>query len=67
MEKTNAVHLFDTWFKENGIRKGWFADQLGVDGASISRWLSGSTRPHRAVRKRIEELTSGAVTMDDWQ
>ena len=67
MEKTKAVHLFDVWFKKNGVRKNWFADQLGVDGASISRWLAGSTRPHRAVRKRIEELTNGAVTINDWQ
>jgi hypothetical protein len=67
MEKTKAVYLFDAWFKEKGIRKNWFADQLGVDSASISRWLAGSVRPHRAVRKRIDELTGGAVPIETWQ
>lgn len=66
MEKTKAVMLFDAWFKDQGIRKNWFAEQIGVDGASISRWLSGKVRPHKAVRKRIEELTDGAVPMDAW-
>jgi DNA-binding transcriptional regulator YdaS (Cro superfamily) len=66
MEKSEAVKQFIVWFKESGIRKGWFAEKIGVDNASISRWLSGSVRPHRAVRKRIEELTEGAVNMDAW-
>jgi hypothetical protein len=67
MEKTKAVLLFDAWFKDQGIRKNWFAEQIGVDSASISRWLSGKVKPHRPVRKRIEELTDGAVPMDAWK
>jgi transcriptional regulator with XRE-family HTH domain len=67
MDKTKAVMLFDDWFKSQGIRKNWFAQQLGVDNASISRWLSGKVKPHNAVRKRIEELTDGAVPMEAWK
>ena len=67
MEKSKAVELFAEWFKHQGIKKGWFAEQLGVDGASISRWLSGKVKPHRAVRKRIDELTGGAVPIETWQ
>lgn len=65
--KSKAVDLFEDWFQSNGVRKNWFAEQVGVDSASISRWLSGKVRPHRAVRKRIEELTGGAVPMESWQ
>ena len=67
MEKTKAVTLLNDWFKDHGIRKSWFAEQIGVDGASISRWLSGKVRPHKAVRKRIEELTDSAVPMESWK
>lgn len=67
MKKTEAAILFSEWFKENGIRKNWFAEQLGVDSVSISRWLSGAVRPHRPVRKRIDELTGGAVPMGSWE
>ncbi len=67
MDKAKAVMLFDDWFKSQGIKKSWFAQQLGVDSASISRWLSGKVKPHNAVRKRIEELTDGAVPMEDWK
>ena len=67
MDKAKAVMLFDDWFKSQGIRKNWFAQQLGVDSASISRWLSGKVKPHSAVRKRIEELTDGAVPMEAWK
>ena len=65
--KSKAVDLFEDWFRSNGIRKNFFAAQMGVDSASISRWLSGKVKPHRAVRKRIEELTNGAVPMESWQ
>ena len=61
-----AIDLWQAWFKENGIRKNWFAERLGVDNASISRWLSGAVKPSRPTRKRIEELTDGAVPMDSW-
>jgi len=64
--KRKAVDLFEDWFQSNGVRKNWFAEQVGVDSASISRWLSGKVRPHKAVRKRIEELTDGAVPMESW-
>ena len=67
MDKTKAVMMFDDWFKSQGIRKNWFAQQLGVDNASISRWLSGKVKPHNAVRKRIDELTDGAVPMEAWK
>lgn len=67
MKKAKAVTLLDKWFKMNGVRKNWFAEQIGVDSASISRWLSGKVRPHRPVRKRIEELTDGVVPMDSWK
>jgi hypothetical protein len=67
VDKNKSAMLFAEWFQKNGIRKNWFAEQIGVDSVSISRWLSGSVRPHRPVRKRIEELTDGAVPMDGWQ
>jgi len=66
MTDNKSRHLFKQWFKDSGYRKGWFADQIGVDAASISRWLGGHTRPQRAVRKRIEQLTDGAVPMEGW-
>jgi DNA-binding transcriptional regulator YiaG len=61
-----AIDLFQAWFKENGIRKNWFAVRLGVRSSDISRWLSGKVKPSRPVRKRIEELTEGAVPMESW-
>ena len=67
MKKTQAVASLVAWFDENGIKKGWFAEQLGVDNASISRWLSGKVRPHKAVRKRIDQLTGGQVSIDGWE
>jgi hypothetical protein len=67
MQKSKAVSLLENWFQNEGIRKNWFAKRLGTDSASISRWLSGKVRPHKPVRKRIEELTNGDVPMDAWE
>jgi hypothetical protein len=47
VDKNKSAMLFAEWFQKNGIRKNWFAEQIGVDSVSISRWLSGSVRPFR--------------------
>ena len=67
MGKTKAVMLVGGWFKSQGLRKNWFAQALGVDSGSISGGLAGKVKPHNAVRKRIEELTDGAVPMEAWK
>lgn len=67
MQKSQAALAFAQWFKDNGIMKGWFARRIGVDSATITRWLTGAVRPQRVARKRIDELTDGAVPMEKWE
>lgn len=67
MQKSQSALAFAQWFEENGIRKNWFAKRIGVDNATITRWLTGAVRPQRVARKRVEELTDGAVAMDGWE
>lgn len=62
----NARDNFEKWFRARGVRKNWFAETIGVHNSSLSRWLSGDVTPHLAVRKRIEEMTDGAVKADAW-
>ena len=64
--KMKANEKFDQWFKVNGVRKGWFAAQIGVGSQSISKWVKGTTKPSAMARKVIEEKTGGAVLAEEW-
>jgi transcriptional regulator with XRE-family HTH domain len=45
-----------------------FAEQVGVDPASVRRYLRGDRRPRGRVMERIIEVTGGSVTPNDfWQ
>jgi transcriptional regulator with XRE-family HTH domain len=45
-----------------------FAVEVGVDPASVRRYLRGERRPRGAVMQRIIEVTGGSVTPNDfWQ
>lgn len=66
-EKPEAVNLINNYLKVRGIRKNWFADQIGVRNASLSRWLSGKWTPSPMARKRIADLTNGEVPETSWR
>lgn len=66
-EKPEAVNLINNYLKARGIRKNWFADQIGVRNASLSRWLSGKWTPSPMARKRIADLTDGEVPETSWR
>ncbi len=42
--------------KSRGIRLDWFADQLGVSGASITRWSKGSRTMDRTTAERAAQI-----------
>lgn len=54
------------WLKKEGLRRVHFADQINVDRATISRYVTGARRPDWDVLQRIVERTKGAVTADDF-
>ena len=55
------------WIKQNGITASEFAGRVGVDKATVSRWLgeSEATMPRRETLARIAEVTGGQVTAND--
>jgi transcriptional regulator with XRE-family HTH domain len=56
------------WIKQNGITASEFAGRVGVDKATVSRWLgeSEATMPRRETLARIAEVTGGQVTANDF-
>lgn len=42
-----------------------FAEAVGVDLSTVSRWRSGVRVPSPELAARIEEVTHGAVTAED--
>jgi ribosome-binding protein aMBF1 (putative translation factor) len=66
IQKPAAVSLINLYVQENGIKKAWLADKIGVSNTSFSRWMSGKWKPSRMARKRIEDITGGAVPENSW-
>lgn len=43
-----------------------FGERVGVTQATINRYVSGARFPAPDMIRKIEEATSGAVTVNDW-
>lgn len=53
------------WLIEYGKTQVWFALKLGVSVSTMSRIVRGETMPRAATARKIEQITSGAVTATD--
>jgi hypothetical protein len=58
--------LLAAYLKFNGLMYTDFAPRCDVSPSAVVRWLDGSRCPRRAVRIRIESLTSGKVSRYAW-
>ena len=55
----------EEYLKTSGISQRTFAKRVGISSSSISMWLSGNRNPSTKIMKKIEDLTSGQVTMQE--
>ena len=67
MSKQTGAYLLSAWIEETGRKLKWVAGQLGVEGATLTKWLDGRTYPQRSNRMSIETLTGGAVPVSAWE
>lgn len=58
------------YLKANNESAATFAEKIGVDKSTVSRWLEPTAdrvfRPRWAQIKKIEEVTGGLVTANDF-
>lgn len=54
------------YLKQNHIRKGDFAKKIPVHPTTLYRWISDSCLPGRLAIERINKLTKGQVTQEDF-
>lgn len=54
------------WLKHNRMTPAAFAELLGVDKSTATRWANEETTPRPAQMRAIKEKTGGAVTADDF-
>ena len=55
------------WLDKSRFSRDEFAAKLGITRTSLDRLCRADRRPSLALALRIEEETSGAVTVRDWQ
>jgi predicted transcriptional regulator len=54
------------YLRSADISQTRFAALLGVQQATVSRYISGTKIPSATVVLKIRELSQGAVALDDW-
>ena len=52
---------------ENGIKGSWFAEQIPCSSAHLSSIATGRYNPSRVIIFRINQLTNGQVTAEDFK
>lgn len=53
------------YFKENGLQKKWFAQQLGIPAQQFSQIVCGYAPLPRKYWRKVIELTHGKITLAD--
>lgn len=48
-----------------GVKKKYFAKQLGITPQALSKIVSGKGAPRKKTAQKIVELTNGEVTFED--
>ena len=48
------------------VKPAQFAQAIGVEASTVSRWLNGHRRPSLALIDRINRETGGQVTVSDF-
>jgi hypothetical protein len=59
------MELFD-YIKNNGLKQGWFAKQIPCSETHLSLIMHKKKIPSILLIHRIEHLTNGAVTKNDF-
>ena len=59
--------LLRSWITKRGLSMSEFADRIGVTHAAVSRYLSGCRRPEWGILERIQKVTQGKVTPNDFR
>jgi len=54
------------WLETKGIRPATFAKQLGCSHTTIGRYLNGERLPRRNILMKIDKVTEGEVTANDF-
>lgn len=55
----------DAWLAAQGLTPPQFALLVGVDRRAVTYWINGERMPTAERRRRIAEVTHGAVTDAD--
>ena len=58
--------ILKKWLDENRLTQDQFADQGGFSKGAVAKWISGERFPRLEAMQRIEKLTDGSVTVQDF-
>lgn len=56
----------ETYLARTGTRREAFAASIGTNVPTVTRYITGSRRPHWDVMQRIVEATGGCVMPNDF-
>lgn len=58
--------LLENYLQARGLKKGFFASQIGISAVYLSHFLSGRRKPNADICARIDHMTNGDVPASSW-
>jgi DNA-binding transcriptional regulator YdaS (Cro superfamily) len=55
------------WLNDRSMSAAEFADKVGVHRSTVGRWIDGEVKPSWDQLPKIQELTAGQVTPNDFR
>lgn len=66
MEKMTAPEKLRKWLNDGGRKVGWLAKSIPANRSTVHQWLNGNQVPKLLYRKALQEVTDGAIKVEDW-
>ena len=58
--------LLKEWLDKKGLTQDQFAVQCGFSKGAVAKWVSGERFPRLEAMQKIEKITDGSVTVQDF-
>ncbi len=63
----SAGKKLDRWLTKNEHSRSWLCRELGVASSVLWRWMTGKQLPRVDFASRIEAITGGDVSTNQWR
>ena len=65
-ERSEKLDKLDSYIRAHNLSQRAIAERIGINQATLSRYMSGKSTPNVHIANKIAIATGGAVSPSDW-